>query len=420
MTDNEIPVIVSLLDTDLYKLTMQAAVLDHFPEAQVEYSFTNRTPDLKFTPEAIGWLTGQIQSLGSLQVNEQEIEFLRSKVPYLSEKYLEFLKTVRLDPTNEVELDYNSDTADLGMKIRGKWLTTIFYEVPILALLSEAYFRFVDTNWNLDGQQELAAHKASELVSNDCMFSEFGTRRRRSYDVQKIVIEGLIEGANADKRFMGSSNVHFAMLYNLNPIGTIAHEWMMGVAAFYKDYIHANKKSVDLWVQTVGKENSGFALTDTFGTENFLKVLVPPISDYYIGVRQDSGDPVEYTKLLGEHYKKLGYAANSKRIVYSDSLDIEKCLLYKKAAIEAGLVPSFGIGTYLTNDFKSTKPPYAKSKPLNIVIKLYSVNGTPAIKISDNIGKNTGDANEVKRAKHDLGYTEHEWKEGDESNRWKK
>lgn len=406
------------MDTDLYKLTMQAAVLDHFPEAEVEYSFTNRTPDLKFNPESVVWLTQQIQALEELQVNDDEIQFIKKKLPYLPEKYLDYLSTVRLDPTNEVKLVYDSDGCNLDVKIRGRWLTTIHYEVPILALLSEAYFKFVDTNWNLDGQKDLAKDKAQQLLANDCVFSEFGTRRRRSYDVQKLVIEGLIQGANGDKRFLGTSNVHFAMLYDLNPIGTIAHEWMMGVAAFYHDYMHANETSVKLWVETVGKENAGFALTDTFGTSDFLKVLVPPISDYYIGVRQDSGDPLEYTQLLGSHYEKLGYPRNTKKIVYSDSLDIEKCFTYKEAALKAGLIPSFGIGTFLTNDFKSTQPPHNKSKPLNIVIKLHSVNGVPAVKISDNMGKNTGDPAEVLKAKQELHYVEQSWAEGDESNRW--
>lgn len=354
--------------------------------------------------------------LGDLHISADEIEYLRTAVPFLPARYLDFLKTFKLDPASQVVLTFTEDSS-LTVLIKGRWVDTIMYEIPILALISEAYFRFVDTDWSYDGQVEKAAHKAKKLVAMECPFSEFGSRRRRSLKAQRLVMEGIVQGAGKSPLLLGTSNVYFAKQFNLRPIGTVAHEWMMGIAAYTQNYKEANKKSMDCWLKTVGTEAAGFALTDTFGTGDFLKCLIPPYSDIYLGVRQDSGDPLEYTKMIADHYKALKYPLHTKKIIYSDSLDLEKCLLYKNAAEAVGLVPSFGIGTFFTNDFQSTATGH-KSTPLNIVIKISEVNGNPAVKISDNINKNTGDKTTVERVKHELGYSEKDWSEGDESKRW--
>ncbi|CAN6602638.1 nicotinate phosphoribosyltransferase [Trichomonascus vanleenenianus] len=411
------PVIKSLLDTDLYKLTMQAAVLDHFPDTVAEFGYTNRTPDKKFNQEAFAWIQEQVKSLANLRFSEDEIAFLAKSIPYLPKKYLAFLKDFKLDPDEQVELEFNDGV--LHAKAKGLWKVTILYEIPLLAIISEGYFKFVETNWDYSGQEDLAANKAIQLLTAGCTFCEFGTRRRRSFKTQEIVIEGIIKGAKEcglEKNLTGTSNVYFAKKYNLKPIGTVAHEWMMGVAAVTQDYELANKRSMEMWIESFGGKNAGYALTDTFGSINFFKYFVPPFTDAYIGVRQDSGDPIEFTELAAQHYESLGYPKNSKRIIYSDSLNIVKCIQYKKAAEENGLIPTFGVGTFFTNNFKDLDG--NKSAPLNIVIKIWAADGKPAIKISDNLGKNTGDPATVARVKRELGYVEHEWAEGDESKRW--
>lgn len=405
--------IVSFLDTDLYKLTMQSAIHNCFPDAQVEFLYHNRTPEKTLTKEAIAWLKEQISMLGDLRFTRDEIDFLKKEVPFLPQEYFKWLETFKLNPDKQVIV--NDDPANFGLEVRGQWDQVTLYEIPLLSLVSEAYFKFVVTDWTNDGQFEKAKAKAIKLCDHGCAFSEFGARRRRSFVTQKIVMDGLVTGAKESghpELFLGTSNVYFAKMFHLKPMGTIAHEWMMGIAAITQDYINANKAAMDCWLKTVGNDHAGLALTDTFGTDVFLRCFKPPYSNYYVGVRQDSGDPLKFIEKIGHHYIDiLKLPKFSKSICFSDSLNVDRCIKYKAKADEVGMKCSFGIGTNLTNDFTD-------ATPMNIVMKISSANGHPAIKISDNLGKNTGDPAEVKRVKRLLGYEEKYWKGGDEEHRW--
>ncbi|KAL7620790.1 nicotinate phosphoribosyltransferase [Parahypoxylon ruwenzoriense] len=446
--------VISFLDTDLYKLTMQCAVFKYYPNVPVTYAFTNRTPEKKLSRKAFSWLCEQISKLGNISLSDDELRYLQTHCKYLSPLYLEFLKEFRLKPREQLVPTFNPVGPDTGaddelgnihIDIRGKWVETILYEIPLLALTSEAYFKFMDTDWNYDGQEEKAYHKGIQLLEAGCILSEFGTRRRRDYHTQALVFRGLVKAnKDAQKRGLpgqlsGTSNVHLAMRFNLPPVGTVAHEWFMGIAAITNDYENASEEALRRWVGCFGEGVLGIALTDTFGTPAFLKAFGKPIqhlpgtpnmpllkdttsprtyAEVYAGVRQDSGDPAVFVKLLREFYDGQGIK-DKKTIVFSDSLDIEKCIEYKRISEEQGFQPTFGVGTFLSNDFTHLSTG-KKSTPLNIVIKLSSAAGNPAIKISDNIGKNTGDHAKVEEVKKLLGYVEKEWAGGDETSRWGK
>lgn len=444
--------IFSLLDTDLYKLTMQCAVLKYFPDVHVSYQFTNRTPHMQLSKGAFNWLQSQISKLGNISVSDEEITWLKKTCPYLTEQYLDYLKGFHLRPSQHVKLsftatdsddDADSTPGDVELSVHGIWTETILYEIPLLALTSEAYFKFVDRDWNHDGQQAKAKQKGEQLLEAGCTFSEFGSRRRRDYKTHDYVIKGLIEAQKESQingkgwrgKFTGTSNVHMAMRYGLNPIGTVAHEWFMGIAAITQDYAHANELAMQHWTGTFGRGVLAIALTDTFGTPSFLKAFSrpspksghtdeanaqedPTYAQIFTGVRQDSGDPVEYVHLMRDFYQRQGIT-DKKTIVFSDSLNIERCIKYKDATEAAGLTPSFGIGTFFTNDFQHLSS-NEKSVPLNIVIKLSEANGHHAIKLSDDMGKNMGDDELMRSVKEQVGYEDKHWVGGDEAHRWDK
>ncbi|KAL8942999.1 MAG: hypothetical protein Q9211_001148 [Gyalolechia sp. 1 TL-2023] len=462
--------VFSILDTDLYKLTMQCAILKYLPDVHVTYAFTNRTPHMPLNRAAFQWLRDQIEKLANVSLTPEELSYLQATCPYFNQTYLRFLTSFRLQPSKQVRATFTpredngsqEDVGDVQLDVGGRWLDTILYEIPLLALTSEAYFKFCDRDWTHKDQESRAYDKGCKLLQHGCIFSEFGSRRRRDYRTHDLVIQGLQRAAADGQarrwkgKFSGSSNVHFAMKYGIPPVGTVAHEWFMGIASITNDYEHANETALRYWVGCFGEGVLGIALTDTFGTPTFLKAFkrtmptpansvvddkktlipgaasppLPPMdressrgsseersyAQIFQGVRQDSGSPLEFVKIMRDFYDSEGIP-EKKTIVFSDSLDIELCVEYMHAAEEAGFQPTFGVGTFLTNDFIH-EANGQKSVPLNIVIKLSSANGHPAIKISDNIGKNTGDSRTVHKVKETLGYIEKQWANGDETSRW--
>ncbi|VDC07221.1 unnamed protein product [Peniophora sp. CBMAI 1063] len=398
----------SLLDTDLYKLTMQQAVMKHYPNVQCSYRFTHRdrVKGRHFTRAVFDAFQESVNHFGDLALTPEERTWLAATCPYFTPDYLDYLSTYRFKP-EQVKLTFvpltpTGKEGDIEMEAVGLWSEAIFWEVPLMATLSEIYFKLEETDWNEDGQEEQAAEKTKKLLDAGCLISEFGTRRRRSFYIQDLVVQQMarVQAENTGKgKFLGTSNVYLAMKHSTTPVGTIAHEWFMGVAAL-TGYDNVNGRAMNLWEQVYGKSLL-IALTDTFSTKAFFKDFIQDQerAKRWTGLRQDSGDPFAFAPLAKAAYDSLGIDVHEKLIIYSDSLTVDKALKLKEQCSSIGFIASFGIGTHLTNDYVKASDPTEKSKALNMVIKLASVNGKPCVKISDDLLKNTGDMETVNMVK---------------------
>ncbi|EKM52890.1 uncharacterized protein PHACADRAFT_100657 [Phanerochaete carnosa HHB-10118-sp] len=424
----------SIIDTDLYKFTMQQAVLRYFPEVQATYRFTHRDKDIYFSRECYELFVESVKHFDELGLTDPEHVWLAKACPYFSAEYLNYLAKFRFKP-EQVKVTFHpkdpsapvsryqppphedgtrgrDELGKIEIEATGPWHETILWEVPLMACLSELFFTTVDTDWSYDGQEENAYGKACTYLEHGCTFSEFGTRRRRSYYIQDLVVQTLIRAYNDYQKdetaqkvggnggeLMGTSNVHLAYKHSIMPIGTIAHEWFMAVGAL-RGYEHANALGLKLW-EDVYHDALLLALTDTFSTEAFFRDFTKERAERWAGLRQDSGNPFVYAPRAKEKYEALGVEYKDKKtIIYSDSVDVEKALKLQTQTREIGFLASFGIGTSLTNDFRSVSSGgKEKSKALNMVIKLGSVGGQPCVKISDELSKNTGDPAAVRLVK---------------------
>lgn len=379
-------IIQSILDTDLYKLTMGQLVLGCFPDVNVTYKFTNRGKQ-RFNQAFLDGLNNAIAEMADKVILAQDELTYLEKLPFITRWYLDYLKNYRFKPA-ELDIKLDADGC-LTIDIAGKWHSTIYWEVPLMAMISEVYFTTVDTTWVNDGQRENALDKAARLSAAGCSFADMGTRRRRAGWLQRLILTEMKKYAcKGHGGFAGTSNVMFAKELNLPVIGTMAHEFIMGVSAL-KSLRYANKEALNLWANFY-EGRLGIALPDTFGTDAFLRDFNLSLAKQFDGVRHDSGDPVEFAHKIVEHYVDLGIDPLHKKIIFSDGLNVDEAIRLKKE-VGGVLNISFGIGTHFTNDFKD-------SKALNMVIKLSTVDGFPVVKLSDNPGKATGNADAVRVA----------------------
>ena len=381
----------SFLDNDFYKFTMQAAVVKLFPYVKGKYSFINRG-EHKFPAGFAEKMRYAVDSMAQLQLTKEEKRFLRETCSYLPPTYIDFLEGYRYDPS-EVQIRQKGE--ELEVTIEGYWYRTILWEVPLLAMISELFYLATgQERWSDEKLEENTLNKIKHYNRLGVKFAEFGTRRRHSYDVQRIVMQTLIK--HNQNTFTGSSNVHMAMLYNTKPIGTHAHEWFMFHAAEY-GFKMSNAMALEHWVDMY-RGDLGVALSDTYTTEVFFKQFDTKFAKLFDGVRHDSGDPVEFANKTIAHYKSHGINPLYKYIIFSDGLNTAKVEAITEAT-KGRIGISFGIGTNLTND--------VGLRPMNIVIKLTDVLTTdnewvPVIKLSDEPGKHTGDPRMIELAKEIL------------------
>ena len=378
----------SLLDNDFYKFTMQYAVVHLFPRAKAEYQFINRGKH-SFPAGFAEALQQSVNAMASLKLTKEEKDFLAATCPYLPPTYLDFLEGYRYDPA-EVVITQSGE--ELSVSVEGYWYRTILWEVPLLCLISELYYRLQNLQRKTDEEVYNVTKEKIERYNDLCVtIAEFGTRRRHSYDVHNIVMKALQENGSAC--FVGSSNVHMAMRYSVKPIGTHAHEWFMFHGAKY-GFKMANRMALEHWTD-VYRGELGIALSDTYTTAVFFQQFDKKFAKLFDCIRHDSGDPIAFAQQTIDHYKSLGINPQSKTIIFSDALNYEKVQRIA-AHCKGNIGMSFGIGTNFTNDVGLS--------PMNIVMKLveaYPEGGpwTNVVKLSDEKGKYTGDAATIALAK---------------------
>ena len=375
-----------ITDNDLYKFTTMNAIQKLFPKAMVRYSFINRGKTL-FPDGFADELRKEVDSFANLALSREEEQFLNSRCYYFDPVFIDLLKGYRYDPD---EVRIRMKDGDLSIEIEGLWYRTVLWEVPLLALVSELFY--IMTGEKPREAEDRAANKALRLKEMKAEFSDFGTRRRFSFDVHDMVIRTFKK--NSGRFFKGTSNLYLAMKHDLTPVGTHPHEWFMFHASHY-GYRSANTMALDAWVK-VYHGDLGIALSDTFTSDNFFSSFSRLHAKLFDGIRQDSGDPLVFTDKALKYYTSNGIDPATKTLVFSDSLNTDLIQRIKKH-VNGRIRDVYGIGTYLTNDVGVT--------PLNIVIKIVASRlGSgdyyhPTIKLSDDTGKYTGDPDEIKLCK---------------------
>lgn len=365
------PIIVSLLDTDLYKFNMNQIMFHKHTNLNGTYIFKCRNKDVKFTKEMLNEINEQIDHLCSLRFTDEELEYL-GLLRFIKSDYVEFLRLWH--PIRQYVKCWLNADGELNIEINGPIFSVMQFEIYLLEIVNEVYFRMKYDYLSLvESARERLCEKINGFKTGDYKFkfAEFGCRRRLSREWQDYVVKELLQTGFC----VGTSNVYLAKKYNCKPIGTYAHEYVQmyqGIPGVTLAY--TNKMAMEEWFDEY-KGDNGTALTDTLGTDLFLMDFDKLQATCYTGVRHDSGDPIEWGEKLIDHYKKLDIDPKTKTLLFSDNLNFDKAQEIYNHFHERVNV-SFGIGTFLSND--------TEANPLNIVIKLQYVNGHPVAKLSDN------------------------------------
>lgn len=377
------PILKSLLENDFYKWTMGQVIYHQFSDYKTTWTFKCRNEDVVFTQEMVNEIKHQIEHFCTLRFTEDELLYLDS-LKWIKGSYIDFL---RLWQPRIEDFFIGHHEGKLIIEAKGTWLNTTMYEVPVLAIVNEVYFRMkYDYDELFESFKEKVEAKLNDLNTFKyqlSIFSEFGLRRRLSSEAQEYVIKALANPSNTFCRntyFIGTSNVYLAKKYNLKPMGTMAHEFGMcvGQGNHRHNPAYSNWYMMESWIKEYGVLN-GIVLTDTITTDCFLKDFQLTYATLFSGVRHDSGDPIEWGEKIISHYESLGINPKTKTLLFSDSLNFEKAnAIYLR--FKERINVAFGIGTYLSND--------TSVKPLNIVMKVTKCNGQDVAKISDVSGKN--------------------------------
>ena len=388
-------IIQSVLDTDLYKFTTSYAYSKLYPRAYGQFRFIDRgktTYPQGFAEE----LKKEIQEMSKLALTKDEASFLYRELPYLPPTYIDFVRGFRFDP-EEVKVEQDAE-GHLSIIAEGLLYRVTLWETPILALVSELYYKMLGAQPDMEYTERTIISKARKLAEHGITFSMFGMRRRFSAAIEDRVTELLKE--HAAGYLFGTSNVYYAYKHGLRVSGTHPHEWIQFHGAMF-GYKMANYMAMEDWIN-VYDGDLGTVLTDTYTTDVFMRNFSKKHALLFTSLRHDSGDPLLFTDKAIARYKELRVDPTIKYIIFSDSLDPERAIEiadYCKGRIGA----TFGIGTNLSNDVGNGV------RPLNIVMKLWECKMTekerwhPCVKLSDVGGKHTGEPEEIRLAQETLG-----------------
>ena len=369
------PIVTSLLDTDLYKFNMDQVIFHKHTDLCGEYYFRCRNEGVVFTKEMFDEINAQIDHLCTLTFTKEELDYLRS-IRFIKDDYVEFLRLWH--PIRDYVHTELSESGELIIVVSGPLFSAMQFEIYLLEIVNEVYFR---TRYDYEELRRSAEERLNKKIAafNDgtytFSFAEFGCRRRLSLEWEDEVVRRF---AFETKNCVGTSNVYLAKKYNLTPIGTYAHEFVQmyqGIDSIPLSF--TNHYAMEDWYDEYRGDN-GTALTDTLSTDLFLCDFNRSMVNNFTGVRHDSGDPYEWGEKIIAHYEKYGVDPKTKLLLFSDSLNFDRAeKLYRHFKDRAKV--SFGIGTFCAND--------TCVEPLNIVIKLQTVNERPVAKLSDAEGK---------------------------------
>lgn len=375
-------------DNDLYTFSCQYYIMQQYPRAEVEYTFIDRNNTVY--PEGFDkLLQQQVDYMRNVIITDEEIEFMTTRCVWLPVWYFIFLRGYRFNP-GEVEISQDEE-GHLSIRIVGKWFSTIMWEMPLLSCISEIIhiLNGDDEKYDIETERQKVVEKSEKIFSNGLVLGDMGTRRRFSYEHQKMVLETMAEVYRSKRWegiFTGTSNVYLAMFLDLKPLGTLSHQIISfeeNVSGVFECNYSVMKKFSDVY-----DGNNGIYLYDCFGDELFFKNLSKRMAMMYSGLRVDSGVEEEQTEKIIEKYISLGIDPTTKQVVYSNGLDIDRCIEIHRYC-NGRVQDSYGVGTNLMCDIDDVRPS-------NIVIKLTKCRITEArewhncIKLSCDKGKILG------------------------------
>ena len=387
-------IITSILDSDLYKITQQQAVFHQYFNAHGRYQFVCRNNDVTFTDEMVSEIKFQLEAMSNIRLAEADYLY---NLGFFKEDYLNWLGEYQFDPS---EVFISNEDGELEIYAEGRWANAILWEVPLLAIVNEVYFKHTSNFEELrqTGMERLNAkietiREVNEFSADPISIAEFGTRRRYSKDWQEYVTRELAKAG----AIVGTSNVRLARILGIKPIGTMAHEFLCGHLGLVDNIAEAQKRALHVWLQEYDAHNLGIALSDSFTSDAFFRDFGVALSNEFDGIRHDSGDAFEFGRKAINHYRNMGIDPMTKSIVFSDGLNISSAIeIYN--AFQGRIKTSFGIGTSITNDLSC--------EPINIVMKLVGMRRTkdapevPIIKLSDAAGKAIGNPQMIEAVKN--------------------